>query len=58
MKGVGEFVAVKSNGVVVDGYEQPKLLNCELNCGMNLEATSSRAEARPPVARDDGCASE
>ena len=48
MKGVGEFDAVKSNGVVVDGYEQPKLLNCELNCGMNLDPTSSLAEARLP----------
>ncbi len=38
MKGAGEGVAVnlKSNGVVVDGCEQPKLfkLSCELNCGI------------------------
>ena len=50
VKGAGEGVAVKLNGVVVDGYEQPKLLNCELNSGMNikLDPTSSRAEARLP----------
>ena len=46
VKGAGEGVAVKSNGVVVDGCEQPKLLSCELNCGMKLDPTSSRAEAR------------
>ncbi len=44
VKGAGE--EVKSNGVVVDGCEQPKLLSCELNCGTKLDPTSSRAEAR------------
>ena len=57
VKGAGEGVAVKSSGVVVDGYEQPKLLNCALNSGMNfkLDPTSRRAEARLPGSAPVNC---